>query len=79
MPDELAKEAGTRLAIIVEQRGCIYCKLVHEEVLSDQEVRRFIEAHFMVVQYNLYGDEEMIDTYVDEFMQGRYHFANVEL
>ena len=24
-------------------------------------------------------DEEMIDTYVDEFMQGRYHFANVEL
>ena len=56
-----AREAGKRLAIIIEQRGCIYCRQVHEEVLTDPEVRDYIKANYMMVQYNLYGDEEVID------------------
>ena len=56
-----AKEEGKRLALIFEQRGCIYCRQVHEEVLVDPEVRDFIKDNYMVVQYNLYGDEEVID------------------
>lgn len=56
-----AKAEGKRLALIFEQRGCIYCRQVHEEVLTDPEVRDFIKANYMVVQYNLYGDEEVID------------------
>ncbi|MEZ5832374.1 MAG: thioredoxin family protein [Dongiaceae bacterium] len=56
-----AAEEGKRLVIIVEQRGCIYCKKVHEEILSDPEVRDYIKANFKVVQYNLYGDEEVTD------------------
>ncbi len=58
---ETAKEEGKRLAIIFEQRGCIYCRKLHEEVLSDQKVSDYIKDNFMVVQYNLYGDEEVID------------------
>ncbi len=58
---EAAAGDGKRLALIFEQRGCIYCKKVHEEVLSDPQVRDYIKANFTMVQYNLYGDEEVID------------------
>jgi len=59
---EAAKDSGKRLAIFFEQRGCIYCKEVHENVLSDPEISDFIKNNFMVVQYNLYGDEEVTDS-----------------
>jgi thioredoxin-related protein len=58
---EAAKEEGKRLAIIIEQRGCIYCQKVHEEILSDPQVRDYINANYKMVQYNLYGDEEVTD------------------
>ncbi len=58
---ESAKSEGKRLALIFEQRGCIYCRQIHEQVLTDPEVRDFIKANYMVVQYNLYGDEEVTD------------------
>lgn len=58
---EAAAEEGKRLAIIIEQRGCIYCKKVHEEILTDPQVRDYIKANYKMVQYNLYGDEEVID------------------
>ena len=57
-----AKENGKRLALIVEQRGCIYCKEVHENLLTDPEVRDYIRDNFMMVQYNLHGAEEVTDT-----------------
>ncbi|MGI9355389.1 MAG: thioredoxin family protein [Rhizobiaceae bacterium] len=56
-----AKDEGKRLAIIFEQRGCIYCRKLHQEVLSDEKVANYIKDNFMVVQYNLYGDEEVTD------------------
>ncbi len=56
-----AQEEGKRLAIIIEQRGCIYCRKVHEEVLSDPEVRDYIKANFMMVQYDLHGNQEITD------------------
>lgn len=58
---EAANDEGKRLVMFFEQRGCIYCKEVHEKVLIDPEVREFIKQNFMVVQYNLYGDEEVVD------------------
>ena len=57
-----AKAQGKRLAILFEQRGCIYCRKLHEEVLVIPQVRDFIEANFVVVQYNMFGDEEVTDT-----------------
>lgn len=56
-----AADAGKRLAIIFEQRGCIYCAKMHKEVLSDPDVAAYIAENFTVVQYNLYGDEEVVD------------------
>ena len=58
---EAAAAEGKRLAIIIEQRGCIYCKKLHEEVFSDKEVSDYIKANFKMVQYNMFGDEEVTD------------------
>lgn len=58
---ETAADEGKRLAVIFEQRGCIYCRQMHEEVFSDPQVRAFIEENFMVVQYNMFGDVEVTD------------------
>lgn len=58
---ETAADEGKRLVILMEQRGCIYCRRLHEKVLSDPNVADYIKERFMVVQYNLYGDEEVID------------------
>ena len=56
-----AREAGKRLVIVVEQRGCIYCKEVHENILSVPEIRDYIKENFMVVQYNMHGDADVTD------------------
>lgn len=64
-----AEDQDKRLVLMFEQRGCIYCKEVHEQVLTDPEVRDYIKDNFMVVQYNLYGDEEVIDTDGEELTE----------
>lgn len=56
-----AAAEGKRLVIVFEQAGCIYCSKMHETVLSDPEVVSYLNEHYKVVQYNLYGDEEVVD------------------
>ena len=56
-----AKDEGKRLVIIFEQRGCIYCAKMHEVLLADPEVADYIKANYKVVQYNMFGDEEVTD------------------
>jgi thioredoxin-related protein len=58
---EAANAEGRRLVLVFEQRGCIYCRRMHEELLADPEVADFIKARFKVVQYNMFGDEEVTD------------------
>lgn len=58
---EDAAAEGKRLAVVFEQKGCIYCEKMHETVLSDPDVSSYIQDHFVVVQYNLFGDEEVTD------------------
>lgn len=58
---EEANAEGKRLMIIVEQRGCIYCKKMHEEVFVVPEIEQLIEDHFFVVQINMFGDVEVTD------------------
>ncbi|MGB8814270.1 MAG: thioredoxin family protein [Paracoccaceae bacterium] len=50
-----------RLLVIFEQRGCIYCTQMHEEVFPDPAVDALIRAHYFVVQLNLFGDVEVTD------------------
>ncbi|SPF82047.1 thioredoxin family protein [Pseudoprimorskyibacter insulae] len=56
-----ANAEGKRLVLFFEQRGCIYCKKMHEEVFSDPEVSQYIEDNYFAVQLNLHGDIEVID------------------
>ena len=58
---ETASDEGKRLVMVFEQRGCIYCAKMHEDLLSDPEVSDYIKANFKVVQYNMFGDEEVTD------------------
>lgn len=56
-----AKAEGKRVLIMVEQRGCIYCAKMHEEVFPAPEVDALIRDHYFVVQMNLFGDVEVTD------------------
>jgi len=56
-----ANAAGKRLLIIVEQRGCIYCTRMHEEIFPLPEIDALIRDNYFVVQMNLFGDVEVTD------------------
>jgi thioredoxin-related protein len=51
---------GKRLMVIFEQRGCVYCRQMHEEVFPIPEIAAMLDNYF-VVQMNLYGDTEVTD------------------
>ena len=63
LPDDLAEAGseGKRMLILIEQRGCIYCRKMHEEVFPDPEIDALIRAHFFVVQLNMFGASEVTD------------------
>lgn len=56
-----AAAESKRLAIFFEQKGCIYCAKLHENLLSDPEISDYIKANFNIVQMNTFGEEEVID------------------
>ena len=56
-----ANAEGKRLMVIIEQRGCIYCKKMHEEVFPVTKIADYIEENFFVVQINMFGDVEVTD------------------
>ena len=58
---EEATAEGKRMAVMIEQRGCIYCKKMHEEVYPIPEIASYIEENYFVVQLNLHGDREVTD------------------
>ena len=63
MSEDLAEAnvEGKRMLVIFEQRGCIYCTQMHEEVFPLPEITKLIENNYFVVQMNLFGDEEVTD------------------
>ncbi|MEJ5219291.1 thioredoxin family protein [Cognatishimia sp. D5M38] len=58
---EEANAEGKRLMVMVEQRGCIYCTKMHEEVFPVPAIHDFITENFFVVQINMFGDVEVTD------------------
>lgn len=58
---EEANAEGQRLMVIVEQRGCIYCTKMHEEVFPREEIAALLNDDFFVVQINMFGDVEVTD------------------
>ena len=56
-----AEAEGKRLALIIEQRGCIYCARMHEEIFPMPEIDALLNEDFFVVQINMFGDVEVTD------------------
>lgn len=56
-----ANAEGKRLVLFFEQRGCVYCTQMHEEVFPDPVVGGYIADNYFVVQLNLHGDIEVTD------------------
>jgi len=58
---EEANAEDKRLMLMFEQRGCIYCTKMHEEVYPAPEIANYIEENYFVVQLDLHGDIEVTD------------------
>lgn len=58
---EDANAEGKRLVLFIEQRGCVYCAKMHEDVFPDPNLTGLIEDQYFVVQLNLHGDTEVTD------------------
>jgi thioredoxin-related protein len=52
---------GQRLMVMIEQRGCIYCSRMHEEVWVEPDILSMLEDDFYVVRINMHGSTEVID------------------
>ncbi|MDH5188380.1 MAG: thioredoxin family protein [Rhodospirillaceae bacterium] len=63
LSEDLAEAAANkkRLVVIWEQRGCPYCKRMHEVNLRIPRVTNSIKDNFTVIQLNLWGDREVTD------------------
>lgn len=57
-----AKGEDKRLMVLVEQRGCSYCREMHEVTFADPRVAEYIRDNYFVVQVNLHGATELTDT-----------------
>ena len=58
---EEAEAQGKTLMVIIEQRGCIYCTKMYEDVFPDPEITAALSDDFFVVQLNMFGDVEVTD------------------
>jgi thioredoxin-related protein len=58
---QAAQENGKRLVVLIEQKGCIYCKKVQTEILVDPKINAYIRKNFEIVQIDLWGDKEVTD------------------
>lgn len=56
-----ANAENRRLMILIEQRGCIYCRKMHEEVFSDPSIAQYITDNYFVIQINMFGDVPVTD------------------
>lgn len=56
-----AAAEGKGLAIMIEQRGCPYCREMHEVNLAKPEIAEYIQEHFNVLQLDMWGARELTD------------------
>lgn len=63
LSDDLAEAnaEGKRMLLIIEQKGCIYCAKLHEQILPSPDIDAVIRDSFYVEQINMFGDLEMTD------------------
>ena len=57
---ELAAQ-NKHLAVIFEQRGCPYCRELHEVNFARDEIVSYMKKHFGVIQIDLWGSRAVTD------------------
>ena len=57
-----AAAVGKRLALVIEQKGCVYCRDMHEVNLADPGTVAYIVERFEVLQLDLHGARPVTDT-----------------
>ena len=50
---------GKHLAVMFEQRGCPYCREMHEVNLAKPKIVDYIKEHFGVLQINIWGSKSV--------------------
>jgi thioredoxin-related protein len=58
---EAAAAAGKRLVVLIEQRGCPFCKDLHEVNFADPAITEWIRERFDILQLDLHGAREVTD------------------
>jgi thioredoxin-related protein len=61
--DDLAEAnaAGKQFAVLWEQRGCPYCRELHQVNLADPEIGAYARENFAILQLDIWGDRKVTD------------------
>ena len=54
-----ANAQGKHLAVMFEQRGCPYCREMHEVNLAKPKIVDYIKQHFSILQINIWGSKSV--------------------
>lgn len=56
-----AKADGKDLIVLIEQRGCPYCREMHEVNFERDDITSYIQEKYLVVQIDMWGSREVTD------------------
>ena len=56
-----ARKEGKDLIVLIEQKGCPYCREMHEVNFEREDIVKAITDNFLVVQLNMWGSREVVD------------------
>ena len=56
-----AQDAGKRIAVLFERRGCSYCADLHTKVLARKYINDYVRQNFAMLQLDLWGVREVTD------------------
>ncbi|KAA0920293.1 thioredoxin [Aquicoccus porphyridii] len=57
---QMAAESGRNLMVLWEQNGCPYCRELHHVNFQRPEIVDYIEAHYDVIQLDMFGAREVL-------------------
>lgn len=63
LPEDFAEAAqsGKRFVVLWEQKGCPYCKEMHQVNLARPDIHEYVRDNFAILQLNLWGSREVTD------------------
>lgn len=56
-----AADEGKHFAVIFEQRGCPYCREMHDVNLQDERITSYLQENFDILQIDLWGSRGVTD------------------